>query len=150
VTIETEASIENLDAILTVPELGFVFIGPLDLSVALGHPGELDHPMVQDAVETVRSAAVDAGVPVGGLGFGMDDVRRKATNGYQLLNLGTTTGALEQTITEVIAGHPAEVERYRGGEKKLLGFFMGQVMKATSGKANPQTARELLQEQLDG
>ncbi|MFD1599274.1 HpcH/HpaI aldolase family protein [Halobellus rarus] len=99
VTIETEASIENLDDILAVPELGFVFIGPLDLSVSLGCPGEIDHPDVQEAVETVRSTALDAGVPVAGLGFGMDDVNEKATNGYQMLNLGSTTGALEQTVT---------------------------------------------------
>jgi 2-dehydro-3-deoxyglucarate aldolase len=99
VTIETEASIENLEEILTIPELGFVFIGPFDLSVSLGHPGELDHPDVQDAVETIRSTAADAGVPIGGLGFGMDDVNEKATNGYQMLNLGSTTAALEQTVT---------------------------------------------------
>jgi len=99
VTIETEASVENLDEILDVPELGFVFIGPLDLSVSLGVPGELDHPDVREAVETVRSNAVDAGVPVGGLGFGMDDVNEKAANGYQMLNLGSTTGALQRTVT---------------------------------------------------
>jgi 2-dehydro-3-deoxyglucarate aldolase len=99
VTIETEASIANLDDILAVPELGFVFIGPLDLSVSLGHPGDIGHPEVQEAVETVRSKAVDAGVPVAGLGFGMDDVNEKAENGYQILNLGSTTGALEQTVT---------------------------------------------------
>ncbi|WP_178917877.1 HpcH/HpaI aldolase/citrate lyase family protein [Natronomonas gomsonensis] len=99
VTIETKASVENLDEILAVPELGFVFIGPLDLSVSLSHPGEIDHPDVQDAVETIRSKAVDAGVPVAGLGFGMDDVNEKAANGYQMLNLGSTTGALEQTVT---------------------------------------------------
>ncbi|MUW14682.1 aldolase [Halorubrum sp. CBA1125] len=99
VTIETASSVENLDDILAVSELGFVFIGPLDLSVSLGHPGEVEHPTVQDAVETVRSKAVDAGVPVAGLGFGMDDVNTKAANGYQLLNLGSTTGALKQTVT---------------------------------------------------
>ena len=100
VTIENQQAVENLDGILDVPELEFVFIGPLDLSVALGHPGEADHPDVQEAVETVRDAAVDAGVPVGGLGFGMDDVNEKAQNGYQLLNLGSTTGALQASVTE--------------------------------------------------
>ncbi|MDZ5810631.1 aldolase/citrate lyase family protein [Halorubrum sp. AD140] len=100
VTIETEACIENLDDVLAVPELGFVFIGPFDLSVSLGHPGEVEHPAVQEAVETVRSKALDAGVPVAGLGFGMDDVTEKAANGYQMLNLGSTTGALEGTVTD--------------------------------------------------
>ncbi|WP_254273205.1 HpcH/HpaI aldolase family protein [Haloarcula marina] len=97
-TIETAAAVENLDEILAVPELGFVFVGPLDLSVSLGHPGELDHPDVREAVETVRSAAVEAGVPVGGLGFGMDDVNQKVDDGYQLLHLGSTTGALQQSV----------------------------------------------------
>lgn len=99
VTIENEASVENLDEILAVPEVGFVFIGPLDLSVSLGHPGEITHPDVQEAVETIRSRAIEAGVPVGGLGFNMDDVNEKAANGYQILNLGSTTGALKQVVT---------------------------------------------------
>ena len=99
VTIETPQAVDDIDAILDVPDLGFVFVGPLDLSVALGHPGEVDHPDVQEAVETVRAAAVDAGVPVGGLGFGMDDVNEKAQNGYQILNLGSTTGALQSAVT---------------------------------------------------
>ena len=99
VTVETEASVEDLDEILSVPELGFVFVGPFDLSVSLGHPGEFDHPAVQEAVETIRSKAVDAGVPVGGLGFGMDVVNEKAANGYQILNLGSTTAALEGAVT---------------------------------------------------
>jgi len=99
VTIETLAAVENIDEILDIPGLGFVFLGPLDLSVATGHPGELDHPDVQDAIETARSAAVEAGVPVGGLGFGMDDVNEKAANGYQIINLGSTTGALKPAIS---------------------------------------------------
>jgi len=98
VTIETQAAIDDLDAILDIPDLGFVFAGPLDLSVALGHPDELDHPDVEAAVETVRSAAVHADVPLGGLGFGMDDVTEKARNGYQLLHVGSTTGALQSTV----------------------------------------------------
>ncbi|MFB6086890.1 MAG: HpcH/HpaI aldolase/citrate lyase family protein [Haloarculaceae archaeon] len=97
-TIETEAAVENVESILDVPELGFVFLGPLDLSVALGHPGEPDHPAVQDAVETVREGAIDAGVPVGGLGFGMADVNAKVEAGYQLVNLGSTTGALRGAV----------------------------------------------------
>ena len=99
-TIETEAAVENIEDILAVPDLGFVFIGPLDLSVSFGHPNELDHPDVQEAVETVRAAAVDAGVPVGGLGFGMDDVNMKAASGYRILNIGSTTGALGGAISD--------------------------------------------------
>lgn len=110
VTVETEASVENLDDILSVPDLGFVFVGPFDLSVSLGHPGEIDHPTVQEAVETIRSKALDADVPVGGLGFGMDDVNEKAANGYQILNLGSTTAALEGTVSGWLDEYDAEGE----------------------------------------
>lgn len=97
-TVETREAVDAIDDILAVPELGFVFVGPLDLSVSLGHPGELDHPEVREAVETVRAATVEAGVPLAGLGFGTDDVNQKVDDGYQLLNLGSTTGALQQVV----------------------------------------------------
>ncbi|WP_137284912.1 HpcH/HpaI aldolase family protein [Halorussus salinisoli] len=109
VTIESQTAVDNLDEILDVPELGFVFVGPLDLAVSLGHPGKPDHPDVQDAVEEIREASLDADVPVGGLGFGMDDVNEKADSGYQILNLGSTTGAVEQVVTSWLDG-------YRTGE----------------------------------
>ncbi|MFC7226594.1 aldolase/citrate lyase family protein [Salinirubellus salinus] len=98
VTIENRAAVADLEAILDVPELGFVFVGPLDLSVSVGHPGELTHPDVAAAEDRVLEAALDANVPVGGLGFGMDDVNSKADAGYQLLNLGSTTGALTAAV----------------------------------------------------
>ncbi len=56
--------------------------------------------------------------------------------------------AIEKTVDELIARHPAEVERFRGGEEKLLGFFVGQAMKAMKGKANPQVLNELLKKKL--
>lgn len=56
----------------------------------------------------------------------------------------TDSDALEETIRKVLAGHPDEVARFRAGEKKLTGFFVGQIMKATRGKANPQLANQLL------
>ncbi len=58
--------------------------------------------------------------------------------------------ALEKAIDEVIAGSQKEVERFRGGDEKLMGFFVGQVMKATKGKANPRMVNELLRKKLAG
>ncbi|MFN5148649.1 MAG: Asp-tRNA(Asn)/Glu-tRNA(Gln) amidotransferase subunit GatB [Flavobacteriia bacterium] len=52
-------------------------------------------------------------------------------------------------IHEVIAQHPAEVERYRNGEKQLVGFFMGQLMKVSKGKADPKTANALMRQTLE-
>ena len=60
----------------------------------------------------------------------------------------TDTGAIEGIIDQVIADNPGQVEQYRGGKEKLFGFFVGQVMKATKGKANPQQVNELLKAKL--
>jgi len=61
----------------------------------------------------------------------------------------TDQGTIENVADEVIAENPAQVERYRGGKIKLLGFFVGQVMKKTGGKANPQMVNTILKEKLD-
>jgi len=60
------------------------------------------------------------------------------------------TGAIEAAIDEVMAANMDKVEEYRGGKDKLLGFFMGQVMKATGGKANPGVVNKILKPKLDG
>jgi aspartyl-tRNA(Asn)/glutamyl-tRNA(Gln) amidotransferase subunit B len=52
-------------------------------------------------------------------------------------------------INEVIRQHPSEVERYRNGEKQLVGFFMGQLMKVSKGKADPKAANELMRKTLE-
>jgi aspartyl-tRNA(Asn)/glutamyl-tRNA(Gln) amidotransferase subunit B len=62
----------------------------------------------------------------------------------------TDTGAIEQVIDEVMAANPGQVEQYRAGKEKLMGFFVGQVMKATQGKANPGQVNELLRKKLSG
>lgn len=60
----------------------------------------------------------------------------------------TDTGAIETMIDEVIAANPSQVEEYRGGKEKLLSFFVGAVMKASKGKANPAQLNQLLREKL--
>jgi aspartyl-tRNA(Asn)/glutamyl-tRNA(Gln) amidotransferase subunit B len=57
---------------------------------------------------------------------------------------------LDRWVAEVVAGHPDEVARYRGGEKKLLGFLMGRVMGASKGQADPRQVNELLRSALEG
>jgi aspartyl-tRNA(Asn)/glutamyl-tRNA(Gln) amidotransferase subunit B len=60
------------------------------------------------------------------------------------------TSALEKLADEVIAGNPKQVEQYRAGKKTVLGFFVGQVMKASKGQANPQLVNEVVAKKLDG
>jgi len=62
----------------------------------------------------------------------------------------TDTGAIETAIDEIIASNPGQVEQYRGGNDKLMGWFVGQVMKATGGKANPGAVNKLLKDKLSG
>ena len=58
----------------------------------------------------------------------------------------TDTGAIEAMIDEVIAANPSQVEEYRAGKEKLLSFFVGAVMKASRGKANPAQLNQLLRD----
>jgi aspartyl-tRNA(Asn)/glutamyl-tRNA(Gln) amidotransferase subunit B len=60
----------------------------------------------------------------------------------------TDTGAIERAIEEVMAKNPGQLAEYRSGKDKLFGFFVGQVMKATGGKANPAQLNELLKKKL--
>jgi aspartyl-tRNA(Asn)/glutamyl-tRNA(Gln) amidotransferase subunit B len=60
------------------------------------------------------------------------------------------TGELEKIIDAVLAGHPQEVEQFRNGKTKLKGFFVGQVMKQTSGRADPKLTNQLLGKKLQG
>jgi aspartyl-tRNA(Asn)/glutamyl-tRNA(Gln) amidotransferase subunit B len=62
----------------------------------------------------------------------------------------TDTGAIERIVDEVLAAHPEQVAQYRAGQAKVFGFLVGQVMKASAGKANPRQVNELLRTRLDG
>ena len=60
------------------------------------------------------------------------------------------TSVIDEAIAEIFAANAGELARYRGGEEKLFGFFMGQVMRATKGKADPAAAKQRLEELIKG
>jgi len=62
----------------------------------------------------------------------------------------TDTGAIEKVVADIIAANPDQVAEYRAGKEKLMGFFVGQVMKASKGKANPQAVNDILKKKLSG
>ena len=62
----------------------------------------------------------------------------------------TDTAAIEKIIDEIIAANPKQLEQYRAGKKTMVGFFVGQVMKASKGQAHPQMVNELLAKKLEG
>ena len=59
-------------------------------------------------------------------------------------------GALAKIVDEVVAANPKQVEQYKAGKATVLGFFVGQVMKATRGQANPAAVNAMLKEKLGG
>jgi glutaminyl-tRNA synthetase len=61
----------------------------------------------------------------------------------------SSTAALDDVVSATLAAHPDKVAEYRGGRTGLLGFFVGQVMKKSQGRANPEVASTLLRERLD-
>ena len=62
----------------------------------------------------------------------------------------TDSSAIEPIIDEIIANNPKQLEQYRAGKEKLMGFFVGQVMKASKGKANPGQVNDILKKKLSG
>ena len=62
--------------------------------------------------------------------------------------LVSDTSELEPLVDRILAANPGQVETYRSGKEGLLGFFVGQVMKETQGKADPKVVNELLREKL--
>ena len=62
----------------------------------------------------------------------------------------TDTSAIEKIVNDVIAASPKQLEQYKSGKTGLMGFFVGQVLKASGGKANPQAVNDILKAKLDG
>lgn len=112
--IETKAALEDIDELLSVPELGFAFIGPADLSVALGYPVKKEHPEVREAVATIRDACLAADVPVGCVANDRAAGESALKEGYRLLRVGDEISAARAVLGERIdhlrstAGEPNE------------------------------------------
>jgi aspartyl-tRNA(Asn)/glutamyl-tRNA(Gln) amidotransferase subunit B len=76
-----------------------------------------------------------------------DDEPAAIVEGEGLVQI-TDAGAIESLVDQIIAANPDQVAAYRGGKTKLLGFFVGQVMKASGGRANPGQVNEILRNKL--
>ena len=62
----------------------------------------------------------------------------------------TDSGMIEQLVDDVIAAHPDQVAEYRSGKEKVFGFFVGQAMRLSKGKANPAQLNDVLRAKLSG
>lgn len=96
--IEKVGALEELDEILALPELGFVFPGPGDFSVQLGHPGERDHPRVREAITEIETTVLESEIPLGGIAQGGELAIERLSDGYQILRIGDEFEAVKRTI----------------------------------------------------
>ena len=97
--IENERAVENVHGILSVPNLGFVFVGPSDLSVSLRHPLQKDHPDVRASIEETREAALEADVPIGCIRNDPAAANDAVDAGYRILRIGGDVSAAREVLT---------------------------------------------------
>lgn len=119
-----KAGIEFLDSPITAAKLG----GLIDLIA----DNSINGKIAKDVLDKMFESGKDAATIVEEEG----------------LKQVTDTGAIEKVIDEVIAANPDKVAEYKSGKDKLFGFFVGQVMKASGGKANPAAVNDLLKAKL--
>jgi 4-hydroxy-2-oxoheptanedioate aldolase len=102
--IEDPEAIDHLDEIIGVPGLDVLFIGPADLSIAMGIPFQFDHPRMRDVWERVAAAAEKAGKWWGTVALSPEQVKRDCDRGGRLFNLGSDHMALyngmKSTLTQ--------------------------------------------------
>jgi len=79
--------------------------------------------------------------------FDTNEAPEKIVEKYNLSQI-SNTGEIEQYIDDIISANPEKVEEYRSGKDKLFGFFVGEIMKVSKGKANPQSVNEILIKKL--
>ena len=100
IMIETKSAVENIEEIVSIPELGFVFIGSMDLSVALGVPTETEHPRFVEATESIRAACRNAGIPCGQLGAPTTNPVDLVEKGDLLVRVGSDVGAIRDGFSD--------------------------------------------------
>lgn len=108
IQIETREAMDDLDAILSVPGIDALLVGPNDLSAALGHTGDLTHPEVEEAIALVVERAALHGVPAGAWTPTTTMTRARRAQGFRFATVGADYGfmlaAADAAVREVTAG----------------------------------------------
>ena len=92
---ETKLAIDNLDEMLRVPQLDMMWIGPMDLTQALGVTGNPKHPIVTEAMDMIIRKCKEARVPVGTIASTAADARKLYEQGVQLISLSSDQGMIQ-------------------------------------------------------
>lgn len=100
---ESRAAVDNIAEIAALPGLDAILIGPYDLSASLGHIGEVDHPEVREAIDTIAGACQKAGVRLGIFGISAEAVRPYMEKGFSLITVGVDSLFLNQAASAALA-----------------------------------------------
>jgi len=100
--IEHADAVRNIDEILAVPGIDAALIGPFDLSGSLGLLGQITHPRVQEAIETVRRRSLEAKVPLGIYAVDAQAARGAIASGFTLIALNTDAGWLAKGARQAL------------------------------------------------
>ena len=102
--IETSGALADVEEIAATPGVDALFVGPRDLSQALGVPGDFDAPVYREAIDRVAAAAAAHGIAAGILARDREAADRYAALGYRLLAVGSDAGFLMEGARRVVAG----------------------------------------------
>lgn len=102
VQVEDARAVEQIEAIAAVDGLDAVFLGPYDLSASLGHPGDIHHPTVAEAIDHVTRACQEAGMPLGYFGLDAAAVTPFIERGYTLICAGIDCVLLGQAASRLV------------------------------------------------
>ncbi len=114
IQIETPEAVEEIDDILGVPGVDVAFIGPADLSAALGHMGDARDPEVQDAIARIEAAAKRAGVALGTISRSWDEAKALYGRGYQMVTLCSDASLVAQGAAAAVASFRTDVRPVGG------------------------------------
>lgn len=108
--IETAEAVANIDEILSIPELGFIFLGPIDLSISMGHPMDTDHPDVSNAVEMMYEKCEEYNVPYGTMASDASTAVSAIEDGAQIVRIGDDIPDLRTSIDTRLQTIQSEIE----------------------------------------
>jgi len=107
VQIEDREAVDEIDKIAAIPGIDVLFVGPGDLSQSYGHPGVIDHPLVETAIDRVSAAAARNGIAWGAPGISPDRTRSLLSRGATLINTTSLSGVMRNGFRDVLQAYRA-------------------------------------------
>ena len=102
IMIESKEAVNDIDNILSVKGLDYVFIGPVDLSVSLGVPFETTHHLVTESIARVRESALDRDVPVGITASDSESARKAIAEGFRIIRIGVDLTMISKSLSSLM------------------------------------------------